>query len=277
MATSLKEEFHSMISKLNAKFKIPNIKRVYFPPYIPTGQTKSTEFMAMELEGGAIGVSYVFIEQDQFNEFIELQNTDFKGQNPVNYAMKFGTESIVKNTMCLASINAICQYVIKQINYPLNFTTDSMGLLNIKKDDTVGMVGFFAGLIGLIKREGAKLIIIEKKSDLIEKYPKFHITLDPTELQQCNKVLCTSTTVGNNTLDNILDNCKKASVSIIGPTAGYFPDPLFKRGVNVLGGNSILEPEPFWNAITTQKPWGDTGKKFCFVKENYPGLDKILK
>ena len=45
------------------------------------------------------------------------------------------------------------------------------------------------------------------KKDLLEKYPGLPITLDPSELSTCNKVLCTSTTVLNNSLDNILSHC----------------------------------------------------------------------
>jgi uncharacterized protein (DUF4213/DUF364 family) len=63
---------------------------------------------------------------------------------------------------------------------------------------------------------------------LIQKYPELPVTLDVTELSTCNKILCTSTTILNNSLEEILNHCAPdALVSIIGPTAGYFPDPLF--------------------------------------------------
>ncbi|MBW2635814.1 MAG: hypothetical protein JRE14_17240 [Deltaproteobacteria bacterium] len=41
-------------------------------------------------------------------------------------------------------------------------------------------------------------------------------------------------------MDQILAHCSPdAFVSIIGPTAGYFPDPLFFRGVDVVGGRVV--------------------------------------
>ena len=46
------------------------------------------------------------------------------------------------------------------------------------------------------------------------------VSLDPARLRPCNKVLCTSTTILNNSLDEILSYCApQAFVSIIGPTA----------------------------------------------------------
>lgn len=78
---------------------------------------------------------------------------------------------------------------------------------------------------------------MEKNPQIIERYPKLPVTLDVKALNGCNKVLCTGTTVQNDTLEEVLLHCSAAEhISVLGPTAGYFPDPLFARGVHVLGG-----------------------------------------
>lgn len=63
-----------------------------------------------------------------------------------------------------------------------------------------------------------------------------------------------------------------ALVSIIGPTAGYFPDPLFNRGVDVVGGRVVKDGELFFQLLTEQKRWGEATRKTCFQKMTYNGI-----
>jgi len=94
-----------------------------------------------------------------------------------------------------------------------------------------------------------------------------------TKLSKCNKILCTSTTILNNSLDEILAHCSPdAFISIIGPTAGYFPDPLFARGVDVVGGRVVKNGALFLQLIAEGKRWGDATRKTCFQKGTYASL-----
>ena len=99
------------------------------------------------------------------------------------------------------------------------------------------------------------------------------MTLDVTKLAACNKILCTSTTVLNNSLDEILPHCSPdAFVSVVGPTAGYFPDPLFARGVDVVGGRVVENSKEFLQRLAQRKRWGDTTLRTCFQKKTYRGI-----
>ena len=135
------------------------------------------------------------------------------------------------------------------------------------------MVGLFSGLIEPIKKAGAELLVIEKQDQFIKEFPHLPITLDVTKLSTCNKVLCTSTTILNNSLDEILTHCSPdAFVSIIGPTAGYFPDPLFARGVDVVGGRVVKNGELFLQLLAEGKRWGGATQRICFQKATYAGI-----
>jgi len=91
-------------------------------------------------------------------------------------------------------------------------------------------------------------------------------------LSTCNKILCTSTTILNNSLDEILAHCSPAAfISIVGPMAGYFPDPLFARGVDVVGGRVVKNGELLLQLLAEKKRWGDATQKICFQKETYAG------
>lgn len=269
----LKDEFRMMIMKLTAKYDIPPIADIFFPPFFKGGQPQEAEFMALSLAGGATGISYVLLPDEKEDEYAALQPSNFIGQDARGFALEFGHDNPVKEMISLASINAICQHVIRETNFPVNSATDSLGLLSVGAEDKLGMVGLFLPLIKYVKNAGAKLVVIEKKEHLIQKYPELPVTLDVTQLKKCNKILCTSTAILNNSLDEILSHCQpNAMVSVIGPTAGYFPDPLFNRGVDVVGGRVVKDGEHFLQLLVEQKRWGDATQKTCFYKKTYTGI-----
>jgi uncharacterized protein (DUF4213/DUF364 family) len=77
----------------------------------------------------------------------------------------------------------------------------------------------------------------------------------------------------NNSLDEILAHCSPdVFVSIIGPTAGYFPAPLFACGVDVVGGRVVKNGALFLQLLVERKRWGDATQKTCFQKEIYAGI-----
>ena len=119
-----------------------------------------------------------------------------------------------------------------------------------------------------LKDEFKKMI-----TELTTKFPNLPITMDATKLSICNKILCTSTTILNNSLDEVLAHCSPdAFVSIIGPTAGYFPDPLFARGVDVVGGRIVKNGELFLQLLAEKKRWGEATQRTCFQKKTYAGI-----
>jgi uncharacterized protein (DUF4213/DUF364 family) len=273
VAMSLKDEFRKMVTQLTARFTLPPIANIFFPPFYKGGQPKDAQFMAVSLEGGATGISFVLLPDEKMEEYTALQPLDFIEKNPKVFALEFGSDDPVKEMISLAAINAICQHVMKETNFAVNSATDSLGLLSISTGDRVGMVGLFSGLIKTIEKAGAELVVIEKKEQLIQKFPDLPITLDALKLRTCNKILCTSTTILNNSLDEILAHCSAdAFVSIIGPTAGYFPDPLFARGVDVVGGRVVKSGTLFMQLLAERKRWGDATQITCFQKKTYTGI-----
>jgi uncharacterized protein len=179
----------------------------------------------------------------------------------------------VTEIISMASINAICQQAMKEADFQCDYVTDPMGLLAIGGGDRVGMVGLFSGLVDTIKKAGAELVIIEKNEHLAQRYRDLPITLDVAKLAGCNKILCTGTTLLNNSLDNVLSHWSPdAFISVVGPTAGYFPDPLFACGVDVVGGRVVVDNEEFLRRLAHRKRWTDTTRKTCFQKKTYRSI-----
>jgi len=270
---SLKDEFRKMITELSSKFTFPPISNVFFPPFHKGGQPKDAHFMAISLESGAAGISFVLLPDEKMEQYNTLKQLDFTGKDPQEFALEFGNEDPIKEMISLAAINAICQHVMRETSFEVESAIDSLGLLSVSAGDKIGMVGLFLGLVKTIRNAGAGLIIIEKNEQLIKKYPNLPITLDATKLRSCDKILCTSTTILNNSLDEILTHCSPdAFISIVGPTAGYFPDPLFARGVDVVGGRVVKNGAQFLQLLAEGKHWGDATQRTCFQKETYASI-----
>ncbi len=81
----------------------------------------------------------------------------------------------------------------------------------------------------------------------------------------------------NDTLDALLARCAGASAfALVGPGAGCLPDPLFARGVTLLGGTWPVDRPALLAAIREGTPWGESARKFALTRGDYPGLDALL-
>lgn len=266
----LKDEFRTMIQALAAQYAPPEITNVFLPPFQPGGQPKDASFMAICLADGSAGVSSVLLPDTAMAGYNRLGRQELIGHSPVEIALSFGSTDPVANMLSLAAMNALCRHVIATAGIELDWATDSLGLLAIGPADRVGMVGLFPPLLKRVKLQGAVLTVVELNEKMIAQYPDVHVTMDPSELAACNKVLCTSTTVLNHSLDDVLSHCSpEARVALIGPTAGYFPDALFRRGVDVVGGTLITDGPYFMELIASRKKWGPATRKFCFQQTSY--------
>lgn len=270
---SIMKDIRDMALGLASRFEIPRIEGVVFPPFYEGGQPKDCEFMAMALESGAGGISYVLLPDNRAEDYRSLTPKPFIGARPEQYAEGFTGSDPIQDMLGLAAINAICQHVMRVTDCTPGAATDSLGLMSLEEGDRVGMVGFFPPLLKYMQGSKADLVIVEKNEQLVDRFPKLPVTLDVTALRSCNKVICTSTTVLNDSLDEVLQQCTSAEhISVLGPTAGFFPDPLFARGVHVLGGRIVHDGRFLLQLISERKRWGEATQKLCFQAREYEGL-----
>jgi uncharacterized protein (DUF4213/DUF364 family) len=273
---AISSDYIRIIEEISDKVNLPLIKEI-LTPQSNEGGLENSNFSVIVLEDTTIGLVYINLNPRVKQTF---ENTDFSkyiGINPTAIGKLFNSNDMFEKSLALGSINAISQFIFKKANFSFDFTTDSLGQLNIKRSDTIGMVGLFSPLVKLIEKIGAELIIIEKKEDLVEETENWIVTLNPSELEKCNKVLITGTTILNETLDEVLSYCTNAKKkTIIGPTASILPDPLFERGIDVIGGTYVMNPENLAHAIKKNIRWKNSVKKYTIEKENYLGYKDLL-
>ena len=75
----------------------------------------------------------------------------------------------------------------------------------------------------------------------------------------------------------MLAACTAASTfAMVGPGAGCLPDPLFARGVSLLGGMWVDDPRSFCRALVAGESWERHAHKYALRREDYPGFEDLL-
>ena len=241
----------------------PRVRAVHLPPSPWTG-TKDGEFGAVELDSGALGLSYVLLN-DTLATLTGVDGQALVGSDALSLARRWRDGQGTERTLGFAAVNALSRHLFDRAGLVPPDATDSIGGLDPQPGEHIGMVGFFPPLVTPVTERGARLTVVELRADLAGSHPGFEVTLDPAALQSCDKVLMTSTVLLNDTLDAVLAHCQQArAVVMIGPGAGCLPEPLFERGVTALGGTWITDRAGFIDALRSGAPWGRFARKMIW-------------
>lgn len=269
-------ELLALVDRAAAGLALPAVAQAAFPPKRSTDSLQG-EFCALRLADGSVGTAFVLLG-DTLARLQERAPGDLAGRSAHEVAHLFAGKDSVGRALGLAAINAITQHVFRRAGYEPDLAADSLGALAIGPGDHVGMVGYFAPLVGRVRALGLPLTVVELRGDLVREEPGLSVTLDPQRLTGCNKIMSTSSVLLNDTLEDILSCCRHAqALALIGPSASCFPDPLFARGVTTMGGYWVREPEVFMRRAAALKSWGDAGAKSCLQRTGYLGTEALLR
>ena len=238
----------------------PRVRALHLPPH-PWNGTKTGEFAAIELDSGALGLSYVLLD-DTLAALAGVDGARLVGSDALALARLWRDGHGAERTLGFAAVNALSRQLMDQAGDVPPSATDSIGGLLPQAGEHIGMVGFFPPLVQQITAAGARLTVLELRADLAGAHPGFDVTLDPSALRTCTQVLMTSTVLLNDSLDAVLAQCQQAStVVMIGPGAGCLPEPLFARGITAVGGTWIEDGPGFIGALRLGAPWGRFARK----------------
>lgn len=273
---SVKSELLDLVARTAPHVALGAIARSYIPEPDPDG-AKHTEFGILALDDGGAGLYYAWLGDSQRGMPERFAESWLRGQSAIELARRYASTDEAECSIGLAAISAITQSVYRRAGFTPDLAPDSAGALDAGGGDHIGMVGYFPSLVAKLRERGLRLTVIEQHDDLVQREANFEVTLDTTKLAACNKVLITAATLLNDTIEKVLAHTGNAErVVILGPTAGFFPDPLFARGVTGVAGTWIIDPA---TAIARQRagePMGDSARKFMLRRDNYPGFTTLL-
>ena len=170
---------------------------------------------------------------------------------PVSEILKYALDpNVLKSAIGVATLNALSQWIIESeesAGYPITKDADGFDLLEIKPDETVTLIGAFGPYIRRLKMMGNPFFIIEKNVQTLRLDEMKYFKPDSemrNALEKSGVAIITGTAIVNRTIDHILSFVENGiRAAIIGPTASMIPDAFFKKGIHIMAGVHILNPD----------------------------------
>lgn len=266
------------VDHIASRWPAPRVRRLHLPKHEVQPGEHDAEFCALELEDGAFGLSYVMLG-NSLAGLLESHGglaEPLSGADPQQLARGLVGGHPVERALALAAVNALTDSVWRRTGYEPPPAGNSLGDVQLGPHDHLGMIGFFPPLVHRVAEAGGRLSVVEMDAEMVARqqarFPQVRIGLDRGLLADCNVVVGTSTMLLNDTLDDMLAAAPKASrFAVIGPSAGLWPDPLFERGVTLLGGTRVTDPQGFVQAMAEGRSWSTSTRKFAIAREGWPG------
>jgi hypothetical protein len=230
--------------RIAARLGSPRVRALHLPP-AQSAAAKDAEFCAIELEDGSIGFSYLLIGAVEPLLRLYPEAGVLAGMEAAVLARGFADRDPAAKALGFAAINALSQQLFSRAGWEPSAAGDSLGEIEPKRGEHIGMIGLFRPLVPRVNEAGARLTVLELRPELAGEHADFRVTLDPADLASCDKVVSTCTVMLNDTLDAVLAACRNARhFAIVGPTAGCLPDPLFARGVDTMPFAEVSNGDP---------------------------------
>jgi uncharacterized protein (DUF4213/DUF364 family) len=263
---SIVPEILALTRTIHDEFTLPRVARVYVPPV--RHDKAHADFGLVVLDDGSAGLFYVPQEQP-LSRLREATKKTISGSPAWELARELCSDDAGRRGLAFGTVCAITQYFLKYAGYKAPAPRG----MDYTPQDHVGMVGLFPTLVDRLRQRGIPLTVIEQRTELMQSDKDVQVTLNPAQLSSCNKILCTAATLLNDTIDDILPHCAAATwITVIGPSAGCLPDPLFERGVHTIGGSRVTDADALLTRMQAGEPWRDSVEKYVFDTDLYPGF-----
>ena len=195
------------------------------------------------------------------------------------YLAELFADNGIRRTLGIAVLNALAGECWRRQPSPgcRAYTgIDAFDQAQVGPDDRVVLVGAFPPLIRLLKRRGKPFRILEKNSSALkaDEMDFYRPAEDaPRVVPKADVLVATGTTLVNDTLEGLLALARPdARVVVVGPTAGMLPGPYFRRGVSVLGGISVTNPNELLDVLSEGGSgyhfFGRSAEKVTLVRES---------
>jgi hypothetical protein len=129
------------------------------------------------------------------------------------------------------------------------FEGDILEYMKLRPDDNVGMVGYFAPLVPALRKKTLSLKIFEQvdrvTGDLLPEKDAYRL------LPHCQVALITSTSILNNTIDDILASAQSCrEVVLLGASTPLIPEAFIDTAVTILSGVVVIAPEEIMRIVS---------------------------
>ena len=272
---TLSSSLVELITTVSHGRELPPVVHLHRPPQVvPAGRHK--KFGMIMLADGSCGFFYTRFD-NILSRLMACDPAQILATPILDLIAGYDGDDPLAKALGLGALNALSQHLLRIGGFTLDLTSDPFGQSRLEHSEHVGMVGFFPPLIDMLASHNVALTIIEKDLQFFDRAGNFSVTADTARLIDCDQVLVTGSTLMNDTLDEVLACCNPAAhIALIGPTASCLPDPLFERGVDVVGGTTVVDLDHLLPRLEAGESWANGTGKYCICKKHYPGINTLL-
>lgn len=200
-------------------------------------------FVGVKLSNGCGGVAYTPPETiEHAGRRILKGNTPTVRGMPATAVMSGEIPGPFAGVVRLATLNALSVPFFEADHYCIDTSGDLSGVPALFTNRRVCMVGAIIPLLKRLKELGAaEVAIIDRKKETRAEAEAGYGTFVPVEstataLARCETAVFTGAAIANNSIGKLLSLVPKdAAIAVVGPTAGFVPDPLFRRNIALVG------------------------------------------
>jgi uncharacterized protein (DUF4213/DUF364 family) len=180
-----------------------------------------------------------------------------QGMKAKDLLKALSSEEPIKKAVAIATLNALsvsCWELGITGNYTIEMNKDAQDAIMMPIETSVAVVGAFVPILKTLTQRGGKWWVIEQDSKTLKgEEIKHYVPAKESEeiIKRANVLIITGVTLANNTLKSILSLARpETEIAVIGPTAGLLPEPLFKRGVSLIGGVWVKKPNELLDVLS---------------------------
>ncbi|MEZ5534194.1 MAG: DUF364 domain-containing protein [Thiolinea sp.] len=276
---SLHQDLFNITQRIAGAIDLPPVTGLYFPR-LQHDDTFRDEFGFVFLQGGAIGAFYVSLNDtlaELWQRFPEPETVQLPLSALLEHLSGPDNHALADSALGVGAYNALSQHVMALANYrpaARQRKTDTAAEISGR----VGMVGYFCPLIERLTAQGTEVVVLENLPERVLANPLVSHVSTPHGLADCEQIICTASTLINDTLDEVIAACTSAQrFALTGPTASGLPDAVFARGVDTVGAIHFPDRQQLTGILDAGMPWGKAGHKYEISRADYPGLETLLQ
>ena len=271
---SIDAETRDLAERLLGELEVPGIVAVHLPDLAPDDDFRD-EFGFVFLEDGIAAPFYVSLPGT-----LQALHAQFPDPGSARLELRaalggLGTSSLPARALAIGAWNALGQHLLRRADF--HFPPRGSGGEEPQAGERVGMVGYFCPLVDRLVERGVSVLVVEQQPERVPPRDGVELGTRLDALADCRRVYCTASTLINDTLDEVLQSCGRASsVDLIGPSGSGLPDVLFGHGVRAVGGVTFADSDALRATLEQRLSWGGVGEKYELTAQSYPGVDALL-
>ena len=153
----------------------------------------------------------------------------------------------LERSVGVAAVNALSHTIMTQHPEQFRFSTvDFLEMLpfSAHESNKVGMVGHIGPFMPFLKKKADSLVVVDDNPGLeIGIMGAGHtVSRDVRDLKDADIVIITGSSAAVGGFDPALDAAESARfIGVVGPSAGWLPQPAFRRGVHAVAATKITD------------------------------------